>query len=33
VNIARRGLLPGSEVKKLRARGGWEAFHKQFAEA
>ncbi len=32
VNIARRGLVPGDELKALRASGGWEAFHKQFAK-
>jgi hypothetical protein len=31
VNIARRGLLPGAELKGLRGRGGWEAFHRAFA--
>jgi len=32
VNIARRGLLPNAQLKNLRKSGGWEAFHKQFAQ-
>ncbi len=32
VNIARRGLLPNAELKNLQRSGGWEAFHKQFAQ-